>query len=91
VLTDSRLLRVVLRHELQHHRHGVRANHYGQCLLRVADMAVQQRMFACVAMASVSDRGRQLRRRLERLFETVRIADGATARGSGRSTAGSSG
>ena len=113
------LLRVALRHELQHHRRrdpqwavglelmrlalfwnpaargwvhgmtelhelacdealvrrGITAREYGHCLLRVAEMAVTRRIVASAAMATTSDRGGQLQRRIEMLFRHDRPTD----------------
>ncbi len=49
-------------------RRGVRAGDYGNCLLRVAEMAVARRLVASTAMATISDRGAHLRRRIDMLF-----------------------
>jgi len=119
LLEDAAVLRVALRHELQHYRRsdplwaialelfrllffwhpaargwvreladlqefscdealvrrGVPAKEYGTCLLRVAEMAVEQRMVASTAMATASDRGAHLRRRIDMLFEYDRNDD----------------
>jgi len=112
LLQDPLLLRVTVRHELQHYRRldplwavalelfrvfyfwnpaargwtrdlsdlqelacdeavirrGVPAGEYGKCLLRVAEMAVAERVVASTAMATISDRGAHLRRRIDMLF-----------------------
>ena len=117
LLEDAVVLRVALRHELQHYRRsdplwavalelfrllffwhpaargwvrelsdlqefscdealvrrGVPAKDYGTCLLRVAEMAVEQRMVASTAMAT--DRGAHLRRRIDMLFQYDRNED----------------
>ena len=112
LLHDPLLLRVTVRHELQHYRRrdplwsvflelfrivyfwnpaaygwsrelsdlqelacdeevirrGVPADQYGNCLLRVAELAVARRVVASTAMATISDRGAHLRRRIDMLF-----------------------
>lgn len=119
LLEDADLLRVALRHELQHYRRadplwavilelfrllffwhpgargwvrelsdlqelscdealvlrGVPPRDYGACLLRVAEMAVRQRLVASTPMATHSDRGEHLRRRIEMLFRYDRNHD----------------
>jgi beta-lactamase regulating signal transducer with metallopeptidase domain/peroxiredoxin len=49
-------------------RRGVPAEDYGNCLLRVAEMAVARRIVASTTMATLSDRGVHLRRRIDMLF-----------------------
>jgi len=112
LLEDPLLLRVAVRHELQHYRRrdplwavalelfrvfyfwnpaargwarelsdlqelacdeavirqGVAPRVYGSCLLRVAEMALARRVVASTAMATISDRGAHLRRRIDMLF-----------------------
>lgn len=112
LLRDPCLLRVAVRHELQHYRRrdpmwavvlelfrilyfwnpaargwtreladlqelacdeavirrGVTPGDYGSCLLIVAEMAVAKRFVASTAMATISDRGARLRRRIDMLF-----------------------
>jgi len=119
LLEDAGVLRVVLRHELQHYRRsdpvwaialelfrllffwhpaargwvrqlsdlqelacdeaivrsGVPAKVYGTCLLHVAEMAVARRLVASTAMATASDRGAHLRRRISMLFHYDRNND----------------
>ena len=119
LLHEPDLLRVALRHELQHHRRrdpqwavglellrfalfwnpaahgwvrhfvelhelacdealvrrGVTVREYGHCLLRVAELAVARRIVASTAMATTSDRGGQLQRRIDMLFRHDRDTD----------------
>jgi thiol-disulfide isomerase/thioredoxin len=117
LLGEMSMLRIALRHELEHHRRrdpvwaialelfrvfffwhpvarawvreisdlqelacdealvrrGVPPREYGSCLLHVAEMAVSQRLVASAAMATASDRGALLRRRIDMLFHHHRI------------------
>ena len=119
LLRDPLLLRVTVRHELQHYRRrdplwsvafelfrvayfwnpavygwtrelsdlqelacdeavirrGVPASDYGNCLLRVAEMAVARRVVASTTMATISDRGAHLRRRIDMLFRDPSQSD----------------
>lgn len=48
-------------------RRGLSPRRYGACLVRVAEMALGARMVASTPMATTSDRGAQLRRRIDML------------------------